>query len=86
MLVLEIWFLLIQMKRGKLGSARTLSEASWLSTFWESASQFWSWVFHSHFSYCSQQGNLHTPSWGIDLKLLPSLKTYVQRKEAALSL
>jgi len=32
-LVLEIWFLLIQMKRSKLGCARTLSEASWLSTF-----------------------------------------------------
>jgi len=33
MLVLEIWFLLTQMKRGKLRCARTLSEASRLSTF-----------------------------------------------------
>jgi len=31
-LVLEVWFVINQLKKNTLGCARTLSEASWLST------------------------------------------------------
>jgi len=52
--VLEIWFLIIQLKKSTLGCARTLSEASWLSILEDLSHSFE--VFHSHSSCCCQQG------------------------------
>jgi len=48
-------------------------EASWLSTLWVYASQFWCLAFHSRSSCCCQQGTSNFAQVG--LQLLSSLKT-----------
>jgi len=58
-----------------MGCARTLSVASSKYSL-VSASQSWCLVFHWHSGYCRQQ--VTSVSANAGLKLLPSLKTYMQ--------
>ena len=60
-------------EKSTLGCARTWPEASWLSILVGLPHSFE--VFHSHCSCCRQQGSSDLAE--VDLKLLPSLKTYM---------
>jgi len=68
-LVLEIWFLITQLRKSTLGYSRTLPEASWLSNL--EHLPYSSEVFYSHYSCCCQQGTSHLAE--VDRsKLLPA--------------